>query len=260
MEADDFNQDAWDRIANENDRWFTGATQEEIALAKSGQWRVKITPTKEVPADWMNPVRDRDVLLLAGGGGKQGPILAAAGARVTVIDFSAQQLERDQKIASQHGLELSTIQCDINNLDGVNDDSFDLVLNPTSVCYCPDLNPIWNEAFRVTRPGGCFVTGLINPVNYLFDFGKRDRGQLIARHTIRAGQPYRDDKLPDDELATMLAPNRPMEFGHSLSDMIAGQLDAGFVISGFYTDRWGGKDKLSEYIDVFLATRAFKPG
>jgi len=37
----------------------------------------------------------KNVLRLASGGGQQGPILAAAGADVTVLDFSKSQLEQD---------------------------------------------------------------------------------------------------------------------------------------------------------------------
>ncbi|MDQ0256328.1 2-polyprenyl-3-methyl-5-hydroxy-6-metoxy-1,4-benzoquinol methylase [Evansella vedderi] len=46
------------------------------------------------------------ILCLPSGGGQQGPILAAAGADVTVIDISKKQLEQDGKVAKRDGLTL----------------------------------------------------------------------------------------------------------------------------------------------------------
>jgi hypothetical protein len=53
----------------------------------------------------------------------------------------------------------------------------------------------------------------------------------------------------------------PLEFGHTLTDQIGGQLDAGFVLTGFFEDHYAdsGKDPLSHYTDSFIATRAVKP-
>ena len=48
-----------------------------------------------------------------------------------------------------------------------------------------------------------------------------------------------------------------MEFGHSLTDQLAGQMDAGFVIRDLYEDNWQiPEEPLTEYMDVFIATRA----
>src|SRR5258708_23879626 len=47
------------------------------------------------------------ILCLASGGGQQGPILAAAGAQVTVFDASAGQLAQDRYVAEREGLALT---------------------------------------------------------------------------------------------------------------------------------------------------------
>ena len=49
----------------------------------------------------------------------------------------------------------------------------------------------------------------------------------------------------------------PVCFGHSLHDLIQGQIDAGFVIAGFYEDK-EGDGPLDAYIDSFLVTRAIR--
>ena len=51
--------------------------------------------------------------------------------------------------------------------------------------------------------------------------------------------------------------DRPAEFGHSLTDQLAGQMDAGFAVIGMYEDHHNGL-KISEYIETYIATRAIK--
>ena len=50
------------------------------------------------------------MLCLASSGGQQGPILAAAGANVTVFDNSPAQLVQDRSVAQREGLRIDTVQ------------------------------------------------------------------------------------------------------------------------------------------------------
>jgi hypothetical protein len=52
----------------------------------------------------------------------------------------------------------------------------------------------------------------------------------------------------------------PLEHSHSLADQIGGQCDAGLVIAGLYEDVYAAEDDdlLSQYMPVFIATRAVK--
>jgi hypothetical protein len=58
-------------------------------------------------------------------------------------------------------------------------------------------------------------------------------------------------------LARLRQEDRPAEFGHSLTDQLAGQMDAGFAIVGMYEDRHS-ELKISEFISTYIATRAIK--
>lgn len=229
-------------------------TPEQISLARQGEWKIRVTPTKPVPRDWLEPIEDKQVLCLAGGGGQQAPILAALGARVTVFDLSEIQLLRDQTIAQREGLEIKTACGDMRDLHVFSENQFDLIVSPCATCFCPTVEEIWRESFRVLKPGGSLVVGFINPLYYLFDAAKMDRGQFEVRHAI----PYSDFDLPDEERENLIGPDRPLEFGHGLDDLIGKQLDAGFCLTGFYEDGWGGNDKLSAMIPLFIATRALK--
>lgn len=255
MDVTRYNRKAWDAVAEKGDELYHAMTPQQIEDARQGKWRIRITPTKAVPREWIEPIAGKQVLCLAAGGGQQAPILAALGARVTVLDLSEKQLQRDRDIAASEGLDIKTVRGDMAALDALDDNQFDFVLNPCSVIFCDEVKPIWREVFRVLAPGGRFATGFINPLWYVFDAAKMDQGKLKARHKI----PYSDLQLSAKKRARLIGPDRPLEFGHSLADLIGGQLEVGFQMTGFYEDRWGDDDKLSELIDVFIATCAQKP-
>lgn len=250
-----YNREKWDAIAESSDRFFKAVTGEELAAAQTGNWAINVTAQKPVPREWLEPISGQRILCLAGAGGKQAPILSALGAKVTVFDISQRQLQRDQEIAEREGLAIEIATGDMADLTQFESGSFDKIINPCSVCYCPQLQPIWNEAFRVLTTGGTMISGLINPVHYIFDEREKERGKLIVRHKI----PYSDLDLDSTEREETMGHERPIDFGHSLTDMIGGVITAGFQVSGFYEDAWGGSDKLSKYIDTFFAILATKP-
>ena len=228
--------------------------------ARHGEIELLLTPSKSVPVSWYPPLDDLPVLCLASGGGQQGPVLAAAGARVTVFDNSPRQLEQDRLVATRDGLRLELVEGDAADLSTFADRSFGLVFHPCSNCFMPSVRPIWRECFRVLRPGGVLLAGFTNPIRYIFDGERMDNGSLDVRWRI----PYSDatDLTEADRQRRIVDKLEPFEFGHTLDDQIGGQLDAGFVLTGFYEDRYADQvaDPLSRYIDSFIATRAVKPG
>jgi hypothetical protein len=114
----------------------------------------------------------------------------------------------------------------------------------------------------VLRPGGVLLAGFTNPVEYLFDEDatggtetKAQPGDLVVRHAI----PWSDlTDLTADERARREAAGEPLSFGHTLEDQIGGQLDAGFVLTAMFEDRWS-ESALGRYLATFMATRAVRP-
>jgi SAM-dependent methyltransferase len=250
-----YNSAAWDKAVERQSEWTLPVGPQAIAAARRGEWQIVLTPTKPVPSTWFPSLAGADVLCLASGGGQQGPILAAAGARVTVFDNSPQQLAQDRFVARREGLELVTVEGDMRDLSSFIDSSFDLIVHPVSNLFVPDVRPVWREAYRVVRPGGALLAGFCNPVLYVFDQELADEGILQVRHKL----PYSDlTSLTDQERALYLDEQQPLEFGHLLEEQIGGQTDAGFLIAGFYEDIWPGA-KINEYTPTYIATRAIKP-
>ncbi|RME43693.1 MAG: hypothetical protein D6791_14870 [Chloroflexi bacterium] len=101
------------------------------------------------------------------------------------------------------------------------------------------------------------MAGFTNPAIYIFDLELAERGVLQVRYPL----PYSDlTSPPEEERKRILASGRPLEFSHTLEDQIGGQLEAGFLITGFYEDTYEkGTDLISEYMPTFIATRAIKP-
>jgi hypothetical protein len=86
------NRRTWDRQVEHGNPWTVPVSSEAVARARNGDWSIVLAPTKPVPSEWFPPLVGLDVLCLASGGGQQGPILAAAGANVTVFDNSPARL------------------------------------------------------------------------------------------------------------------------------------------------------------------------
>ena len=162
------NQAGWDRRVEEGDVWTRPVSAQTISRARAGDWSVVLTPNRPVPGPWFGELTGKDILCLASGGGQQGPVLAAAGARVTVFDASPRQLAQDTAVARRDGLSLATRQGFMDDLSAFADAAFDLVFHPVANSYAPEILPVWRECFRVLRPGGALLAGFMNPIVYIF--------------------------------------------------------------------------------------------
>src|SRR4051794_19772198 len=137
-----YNRQAWDRQVERGNRWTVPVGPEEVARARRGDWRIVLTPTKPVPTDWFPSLRGLDVLCLAGGGGQQGPILAAAEANVIVLDNSPEQLAQDRLVAEREGLVIETVRGDMADLSVFPVARFGLIVHPVSNVFVPDVRPV----------------------------------------------------------------------------------------------------------------------
>jgi ubiquinone/menaquinone biosynthesis C-methylase UbiE len=255
MGVRDYNREAWDREVERGNEWTVPVGPDVIEAARQGRWEIVLTETKPVPKDWFPDLQGADVLCLASGGGQQAPVLAAAGANVTVLDNSPGQLAQDRLVAEREGLDLRTVEGDMADLSVFADESFDLVFHPVSNLFAPEVRPVWAEAFRVLRRGGSLLAGFLNPAVYIFDLELADSsGELRVRYAL----PYADaTSKSEEEVARQIERGEPLEFSHTLEDQIGGQIEAGFVIAGFYEDRHRD-DPIAAHMPTYIATRAIK--
>ena len=251
------NRLAWDRNVSLANQWTIPVDAEQIQRARDGHMDLLLTPSRPVPDVWLGNVAEKRVLCLAGSGGQQAPLLAAAGALVTVLDNSPAQLKQDQFVAQREGLELQLDLGDMADLSRYEEGTFDLIFHPCSNCFVPNVLPVWQHAARTLRSGGTMVAGFANPVRYLMDDERKENGQLVVRYAI----PYSDlEQQHQPHIQEFVESGEPLEFGHSLEDQIGGQLRAGLQLLDLYEDRIEDteRDPLSNFIDSFIATRAIK--
>ena len=109
-----YNRAAWDREVDRGNEWTRPVGPDVTARARTGDWSVVLIGYEPVPRHWFPAsIKGAAVLCLASGGGQQGPVLAAAGADVTVFDNSPRQLARDEQVAARDGLAIRTVLGDM---------------------------------------------------------------------------------------------------------------------------------------------------
>lgn len=256
MDIRAYNRNAWDKQVEQGNPWTIPVSHEQIMQARVGDWKIVLTPSIPVPEHWFPEFRAKPVLCLASGGGQQAPILAAAGGNVTTLDNSPRQLEMDQLVAKREGLKITTIEGDMRDLSMFPDNHFVLIFHPVSNIFVPEIRPVWQEAFRVLQPGGVLLSGFANPINYIFDWQKIEEiGVLEVKYRL----PYSDiNDMTVDQLEKFIKDDCPLEYSHSFDDQIGGQIDAGFMITGFFEDR-DPLRLIGQYMPTFFAMRAVKP-
>ncbi|TWT90938.1 Methyltransferase domain protein [Pseudobythopirellula maris] len=253
------NARAWDRLVEAGNEWTRPADPAVIERARVGELELLLIPDKPVPMEWYPPLAGTPTLCLASGGGQQGPPLAAAGAVVTVLDASPKQLGQDRAVAERDGLELTTSQGDMADLSAFADESFGLVFHPCANCFAESVRPVWRECWRVLRPGGVLLAGFCNPVRFAVEDGRYDNGSLLLRFPVPTSDAA---DLTDPKIKAQIDAGDVLEFGHTLTDQIGGQLDAGFLLTAMMESRFQDPegDPVSRLMDTFIATRAVKPG
>lgn len=95
------------------------------------------------------PERGRAVDL-AGGSGRHARWLAARGLQTTVVDIAPSGLAIARRRASEAGVSLSTLVCDLD--DGLPDGTWDVVLLTFFL-----VRPLLSDIHRIVAPGGVFL-------------------------------------------------------------------------------------------------------
>jgi malonyl-CoA O-methyltransferase len=171
-------------------------------------------------AELLGDVRGLTVLDLGCGTGRHALRLAAAGAAVTAVDFSAEMLAKAR--AKPGG---ATVAFHVHDLAAplpFADDSFDRVVCGLVLDHVADLSLVFREMRRVCRPGGVAVVSNMHPAMMLRGVQARFTDPATGRET------------------------RPASCPHQVSDYVLAAVRAGFAL-----------DHLSEHtVDLALAERS----
>ncbi|TWU03476.1 class I SAM-dependent methyltransferase [Neorhodopirellula pilleata] len=168
------------------------------------------------------------VLCLAGGGGRQSCLYAAAGAHVTVVDLSPAMLELDREAARKRGYSVRLIEGSMDDLSMLAGADFDLVVHPVSTCYLPDIVVVYQQVATVLRDGGLYISQHKSPVSLQTSID-RPSGRYAIDHAYYRSAPVPDPKI-SSSVANRLREPGATEFLHRWEDMIGGLCRSGFVI------------------------------
>ncbi len=209
------NRLAWERLAKQQNRLATPARDEDFA-----------NPLKSVDSQgWLGPdVCGKSVLCLAAGGGRQGPLYAAAGALVTVVDLSPAMLDLDVAIARKRKLNLKTIHASMEDLSALADATFDIVVHPVSTCYVPNVTPVYKEVARVLRVGGIYISQHKQPTSLQSTLSP-SKGRFQIEHSY-----YTDRPLPAAAKSNLVREEGTLEFLHRWEELVGAMCRAGMVI------------------------------
>jgi SAM-dependent methyltransferase len=200
------------------------------------------------PAGWLPWRRLRTVLCLAAGGGQQGPLFASLGYEVTVADLSPEQLAKDHATARQYSLNLECVEADMQDLSALSGRSFDLVYQPISSLYVPDIRQCYRQVATVTRPGGLYFSEHWNPVQMQVADDPRWDGAAYRISELPGTGPH---PWPPGELTDATC----WHYIHSLDDLLGGICDAGFLVVRFGergTGDAGAAPGTQEHLDSYL--------
>jgi SAM-dependent methyltransferase len=182
------------------------------------------------PRGWLGDVAGKRVLCLGAGGGKHGPLFATAGAIVTVVDISDEMLTLDREFAARLGLTIVTVQASIDELGILNAAPFDLVVQPVSTCYVPNVERVYQEVAKVIVPHGIYVSQHKTPTNLQARVVPSAAGyELVVPY-------YSSLALPEVE-HSRLREAGTFEFLHRWEQLIGDLCRSGFVIEDLVEQR-----------------------
>ena len=221
MDFREQNRRVWDERAAQRQQFATPASAAEL--------RNPIPLIDQ--CGWLGgDVRGRRVLCLAAGGGRHGPLFAAAGAVVTVVDLSPQMLALDRQRMAEHGLTMRLVEASMDDLSPLADAGFDVVIQPVSTCYLPDITAVYREVARVTADNGLYISQHKQPVSLQADANFSAGGYLLR-------EPYhRQGPLPTVTGSVHREPGAA-EFLHHWEELLGGLCRSGFVIEDLVEPR-----------------------
>lgn len=168
-------------------------------------------------------VKGLEVLCLAAGGGWQSVLYATAGANVTVVDLSSEMLRQDVQEAARRNVTVRVIEGSMHDLGMLADESFDIVHQPVSTCYVPEVLAVYREVARVLRDGGLYISQHKQPTS--LQVVERDASD---RYVV--GVPYyRQGPLPPVG-DTSYREAGTVEYLHRWEELVGGLCQSGFVI------------------------------
>ena len=168
-------------------------------------------------------IRGKQLLCLAAGGGRQSVLYAAAGANVTVVDISSAMLELDRRVAAERGFQVRTVEASMDQLTAFNTAEFDIVVQPVSSCYIPNIEIVYQQIARVMQIGGIYISQHKQPASLQADTKMSQHGYELTEAY------YRKNPLPNVK-GSRHREDGTLEYLHRWEELVGHLCRNGFVL------------------------------
>ncbi|HWA97563.1 MAG TPA: class I SAM-dependent methyltransferase [Pirellulales bacterium] len=211
--AHEHNRRAWNERATKGERFTRPANDADVENFGS-----------KIDLAWCGgSIAGKRVLCLAAGGGRQSALYAAAGAIVTVVDLSGEMLALDRAVAKERGLAIRAVETSMDDLSMFAAGAFDLVVQPVSTCYVPDVTAVYRQVARVITPGGLYISQHKQPASLQCAIDPSAHGYELVEPYYRSGP------LPM-VAGSLHREHGTLEFLHRWQELLGGLCRSGFVI------------------------------
>lgn len=237
-----------DEVTNNNEKKWDDMVLSDVPCSRQDLALTPVKAAEKLNSDAIfGDLQGKSVLCLASGGGQQSIGFALLGAKVTVVDFSEEQLKKDRNESEKFSKEMRIIKSDMRNLSMLEDEEFDVVYQPYSINYIPEVKKVFDEVSRVLKKNGIYNLMFHNPfVHGSWKDGcwgsKWEKKELWKGKGYPIWQPYQDGyavKTVDpnwhfsDREGNEVEMESPQEFKHTLSTIMNGLINRGFKILKF---------------------------
>jgi SAM-dependent methyltransferase len=223
-DAQESNRHAWDERVRRKDWYIDTATERDfrdpLAVVDQCGWLGK-------------SVMGQRLLCLAAGGGRHSVLFATAGAQVTVVDLSPRMLDLDRQLARERGLNIRIVEASMDDLSALPEAGFDIVVQPVSTCYVPDIEKVYRQVARVIVSGGIYISQHKQPINMQVEANPSAQGYVVREPYYRSGP------LPSVAPGSWHREAGTLEFLHRWDQLLGGLCQSGFVIENVAEPRHG---------------------
>ena len=140
-----------------------------------------------------------------------------------MVDISGEMLALDRQVARERRLDVQTVQASMDNLSMLPVGHFEIVIQPVSTCYVPDVGRVYAEVARVMAAGGLYISQHKQPASLQAATEPATRGYELTEPYYRSGP------LPDVS-GSRHRESGTLEFLHRWEQLLGGLCRAGFVI------------------------------
>ncbi|MDQ0286560.1 SAM-dependent methyltransferase [Desulfofundulus luciae] len=213
-------------------------TYDEWYLTPAGRFVDRLE--KEAVLAYLEPRPGMSVLDVGCGTGNYSLELARRGLKVTGLDISPGMLAKARAKAQAEGLPVEFVQGDAVQLP-FPDDSFDGVISVSAMEFVPDLGAALQEAYRVLKPRGRLVVGLIGRDSswgrFYAEKARRDPDSVFNRARLYTLDELRC-AMPGDAVRARAVLFTPPGFDYEQEEaawqieaaaVAAGRTDGGFI-------------------------------